>query len=119
MSDLKATQTRVRMEAVDNDLRGEANFILHEINGDIPWRSHIRRNFYDFQSYATVERWDGGKWRPVASVPIADLPIHRFKSGCVASDEWRHYMEDSLCLVFDDGVTALGNALVLIEAREE
>lgn len=31
----------------------------------------IRRNAYDFQSYAHVNRWDGTKWHRVYDMPIS------------------------------------------------
>lgn len=35
-------------------------------------RVNIRRNAYDEQSYANVERWDGTKWQVIHDLPITD-----------------------------------------------
>jgi hypothetical protein len=33
-------------------------------------RVQRKRDAYDFQSYAMIERWDGTKWHNVASIPF-------------------------------------------------
>jgi len=38
--------------------------------GEYKLRVRIRRNAYDEQSYALVERWDGSKWHEVVKQPI-------------------------------------------------
>lgn len=34
------------------------------------FKVHIRRNAYDFQSFAKVELWNGSEWKGVYSEPI-------------------------------------------------
>lgn len=41
--------------------------------GDHKLRIRRRRNAYDFQSWALVERWDGTKWQEVAQIPFAAM----------------------------------------------
>ena len=35
------------------------------------FRTRIRRDAYDFQSYALIERWNGQEWKEVVNRPIA------------------------------------------------
>lgn len=41
--------------------------------GDTRFRIRLRRNAYDFQSYAIVERWNGEEWKQVLSRPISEM----------------------------------------------
>ena len=47
------------------------------VNGSV-LRATVKRDFYDFQSYARVERFDGVQWHEVVSQPgeaiVGDLP---------------------------------------------
>ena len=46
---------------------------LYDIDGT-SYKTQIRRNAYDFQSNATISRFDGGKWQPVASIAFPLWP---------------------------------------------
>lgn len=37
-------------------------------------RTTVRRNAYDAQSYARVERWDGSQWQSVCNIPFPLWP---------------------------------------------
>lgn len=41
--------------------------------GDTKFRIRLRRNAYDFQSYAVIERWNGEEWKEVLSRPIREM----------------------------------------------
>ncbi len=41
--------------------------------GDTKIRTRIRRNAYDFQSYAIVERWNGEEWKEILSRPFSAM----------------------------------------------
>lgn len=36
-------------------------------------RVRRKRDAYDFQSYATIERWNGEEWRKVESIPYREM----------------------------------------------
>jgi hypothetical protein len=46
------------------------NYDLIVVSSGVRYRVEIRRNAYDFQSWAKVSRWDGTKWHPVYNEPI-------------------------------------------------
>lgn len=41
-------------------------------------KATIKRNAYDFQSYATVDRWNGEEWKRVVSFDILKLEIAHY-----------------------------------------
>lgn len=43
------------------------------ILGSKKYRIRIRRNAYDFQSYAVAELWNGQEWKEVISRPIEKM----------------------------------------------
>lgn len=61
-------------------------------------RVNIRRNAYDNQSYAKVERWNGTEWKNVVNAPITECEckgIAYVDNGISA----RHFEKDSDRLV--------------------
>ena len=62
---------------------------LFEIEG-VRYRTHIRRNAYDFQSDALVHRFDGEKWHQIVNIeaplwPEDVLAISYVQSGVEAA----------------------------------
>lgn len=44
-------------------------------------RIRIHRDFYDFQSYARAELFDGNKWNVIDTLPTTAMKIHETKCG--------------------------------------
>ncbi len=68
-------------------------------------RTRIRRNAYDFQSSALVERWDGDKWRNVCSAPIMECECRRVsyvQNGITAAhfeNDHKRLLKEALAIV--------------------
>lgn len=41
--------------------------------GDAKFRTRLKRDAYDFQSYAVIERWNGDEWKEVISRPLSTM----------------------------------------------
>jgi len=55
---------------------GDALFLTaYAVNHKTPWRARIKRDFYDHQSFAIAERWDGKEWRE--AYRILDVKVLR------------------------------------------
>lgn len=44
-------------------------------------RIRIHRDFYDGQSYARAELFDGNKWNVIETLPTSEMMIHVLKDG--------------------------------------
>lgn len=53
------------------------------------FRANIRRNFYDYQSYTIVERFDGTRWHKVHSAPISELAASNYVLSLSEPDGWQ------------------------------
>jgi hypothetical protein len=49
-------------------------------------RVRRKRDFYDFQSYAIIERWNGEKWLSVESIPYREMTTGDGDSSSVIKD---------------------------------
>lgn len=70
---------------VDNGIvRGRQDYVLdrvYRLDNDMKVRVYIKRDSYDFQSYAKAEYWDGAKWSYVVGrqgthPKMKDLPSY-------------------------------------------
>ena len=55
---------------------------------------NIRRNAYDFQSWARVSRWNGEEWKNVVDAPITEFNCHKI-SYVDKGITTKHFDEDA------------------------
>jgi hypothetical protein len=73
-SDLTITRTLTRSE--------QSWQLLHVFQvGQQRFRVEIKRDAYDFQSWARIERWDGQRWREVHRLPQATMAVLTKEAG--------------------------------------
>lgn len=41
--------------------------------GNTKFRTRLKRDAYDFQSYAVIERWNGEEWKEILSRPFSAM----------------------------------------------
>lgn len=70
-------------------------------------RLHIRRNAYDMQSYAQVERWTGKGWTAFTTLPIADQPVHGISYRTTDRGKVEEVMEQTAERLVADAKSAL------------
>ena len=56
------------------------------VHGEHKLAVEIKRDAYDFQSYAWVRRWDGSEWRQVCGMPMDTGCCRSYSVSYVAAD---------------------------------
>lgn len=57
--------------------------------GDHRLRLVIKRDFYDFQSFARVQRWNGTKWEFVDNIAYANMKSQASTYANVTNDNFK------------------------------
>jgi hypothetical protein len=68
---------------------------------DIPVKVSIRRDSYDFQSYARAYVWsdEGMEWRLAASLPYEDMDTLDLPAYVDDGRDWRYFEADEAALL--------------------
>lgn len=78
------------------DLHGSAVYVDEHSY----YRATIKRNFYDFQSFAKVEVWSASAgWLEIQTFPITGLAVADYKANGSNDGSWEEPMLSSLAAV--------------------
>jgi hypothetical protein len=69
-------------------------------------RTYIKRDSYDHQCSAYVQRWDGAKWQHVCSRSIAELAAYDI--GCYAKNAPKELFHRSASVLESDAKSIVG-----------
>ncbi len=73
--------------------------------GGARYRARVRRNAYDSQSYAVVERWtDASGWENITTRPFSSTRIRSFSYMERDEQEWREAIALDLLELIEEAV---------------
>jgi hypothetical protein len=94
----KQLSKRITTTRNDNEYKEIVELSKDEIDKKVIYRFeiHIRRNTYDFQSFAVIHTWNGTAWNRVADIPYPHMHTPGFRSEGLKEEDFLMDAEDLL-----------------------
>lgn len=94
----KQLSKRITTTRNDNEYKEIVELSTGKLKDTHRFQIYIKRNTYDFQSYAAISRWNGTKWEQVADIPYPHMHTPGFRSEGLKQEDFDLDAEDLLNL---------------------